>query len=88
MILLKGLFFIIIVGVVLFIAITTVRLLWSARQLFNGIRGDRSQRHTDTYGNSANPNGNISDRRSPEEVSRRIISDDEGEYVEYEEIDG
>lgn len=85
MILLKGLFFIIIVGVILFIAIV-VRLLWSARQLFNGIRGDRSQRHTDTYGNSVN--GNISDRCSPEEASRRIIDDDEGEYVEYEEIDG
>ena len=87
MILLKGLFFIIIVGAILFIAIV-VRLLWSARQLFNGIRGDHSQRHTDTYGNSVNTNGNISDRRSPEEASRRIISDDEGEYVEYEEIDG
>jgi len=87
MILLKGLFFIIIVGAILFIAIV-VRLLWSARQLFNGIRGDRSQRHTDTNGNSVNTNGNISDRRSPEEASRRIISDDEGEYVEYEEIDG
>lgn len=87
MILLKGLFFIIIVGVILFIAIV-VRLLWSARQLFNGIRGDRSQRHTDTYGNPVNTNGNISDRRSPEEANRRIISDDEGEYVEYEEIDG
>ena len=87
MILLKGLFFIIIVGVILFIAIV-VRLLWSARQLFNGIRGDHSQRHTDTYGNSVNTNGNISDRRSPEEANRRIISDDEGEYVEYEEIDG
>lgn len=87
MILRKGLFFIIIVGVVLFIAIT-IRLLWSARQLFNSLRGDRSQRHTDTNGNSVNTNGNISDRRSPEEASRRIISDDEGEYVEYEEIDG
>ena len=87
MILLKGLFFIIIVGAILFIAIV-VRLLWSARQLFNGIRGDRSQRHTDTNGNSVNTNGNISDRRSPEEANRRIIDDDEGEYVEYEEIDG
>lgn len=85
MILLKGLFFLIIVGVVLFLA-TVARLLWSARELLQSLLGGSSRRQHTTQGDAAGGHGTVSDRRSPEEASRRIIADDEGEYVEYEEI--
>ncbi len=86
MVLLKGLLLIIIVGVILFIAIV-VRLLWSARELLHTIFGGRPQRSNGTYGDPiSNTDDTITDRRPKDEANRRIINDDEGEYVEFEEV--
>lgn len=86
MFILKAILVLIIIGF-LFCVVVVLRLAWSARYLFQMFRGGQPTRQDDgTYGETIKTDGGtIVDRRSAQEVNRKIIADDEGEYVEYEE---
>lgn len=60
------------------------------RQIKNSFRKQNTRRESHNGASSAHRSthvdGNIvTDRRSPKDAGKRIISDDEGEYVDYEE---
>ena len=78
MIILKFLFLLFIFGLIAIV----VFLLSVWQQVKNGFRRFReqdSQQQTHVDGNV------VIDRRSPEDVSKKIIPKDEGEYVDYTE---
>ena len=93
MIILKFIFFIFLIGVgaVLFFFLRvylTVRKLKKRGGFHNdgGFRtdGTSSQHTTSTTGESGE---RITDTRSPSHGQRKIIADDEGEYVDFEEVE-
>ena len=85
MVILKVLLLLIVLGF-LFCVVVAVRLVWSARHLYQMFRGGQASRQEETYGHTVNTgDGTIVDRRSPQDAGKRIIADDEGEYVEFEE---
>lgn len=76
-----------IVLLIAFIA-TIGAFVWRVVRGFNSARKHfqdmgRQQRHT--YRNDDGTTQTITDKRTPEEVRRKIIPDDEGEYVDYED---
>lgn len=78
MFLLKFILFIFIVGFIMAIIIAYTFF----KQIKNSTR--RFQQHQDHQQTKVNGNV-IIDRRSPEDSQKKIIPDDEGEYIDYEE---
>lgn len=72
---------------ILFIFIAAlILLLFIAFSFYNTIRKASHRFQERQPQNQTKVNGNvIIDQRSPEETSKKIISDDEGEYVDFEE---
>lgn len=75
-IILLGIF--IVVGVV---AYKIYRTFHSVKKQFKGFRGQDRQQYRQTSGDDEI----IIDRRTPDEMNRKIFSKNEGEYVDYEE---
>lgn len=94
MILLRLFFFIILV-VIITVVMGVVRILWSVRKMRNELRkgAEEMGRQTSGYSSSGRPSSGrststgdtITDTRDPQRASRKIIDDDEGEYVDFEE---
>ncbi len=94
MILLR-LFFFIILAVIITVVMGVVRILWSVRKMRNELRkgAEEMGRQTSGYSSSGRPSSGhststgdtITDTRDPQRASRKIIDDDEGEYVDFEE---
>lgn len=74
----------IIVGVV---AYKIYRTFHSVKKQFKGFRGqgDGNGQGRQQYGQTSGDDEIIIDRRSPDEMNRKIFSKNEGEYVDYEE---
>ncbi|WP_298455578.1 DUF4834 family protein [uncultured Prevotella sp.] len=81
-IVLLGIF--IIVGVV---AYKIYRTFHSVKKQFKGFRGqdNGNGQGRKQYGQTPGDDEIIIDRRSPDEMNRKIFSKNEGEYVDYEE---
>ena len=88
MILLKGLFFIFIVGLLLIVGLI-LSVVFKVYRLHNQLKkGMHNEGNSSGYGqNTQNPDGNptVSDRRDPAKANRKIFSDEDGEYVDYVE---
>ena len=89
------LFFFIILAVIITVVMGVVRILWSVRKMRNELRkgaeemgrqtSSRSSSGRSSSGHSTSTGDTITDTRDPQRASRKIIDDDEGEYVEFEE---
>ena len=89
------LFFFIILAVIITVVMGVVRILWSVRKMRNELRkgAEEMGRQTSGYsssgrsssGRSTSTGDTITDTRDPQRASRKIIDDDEGEYVDFEE---
>ena len=94
------LFFFIILAVIITVVMGVVRILWSVRKMRNELRkgaeemgrqtssqssSGRSSSGRSSSGHSTSTGDTITDTRDPQRASRKIIDDDEGEYVEFEE---
>lgn len=89
------LFFFIILAVIITVVMGVVRILWSVRKMRNELRkgaeemgrqtSSRTSSGRSTSGRSTSTGDTITDTRDPQRASRKIIDDDEGEYVEFEE---
>lgn len=66
--------------IVLFFLFGVISLVSKARRQFKGQAGQT--RSNTRQNNNGQP---VTDTRDPEQARRKIIPDDEGEYVEYEE---
>lgn len=87
MIILKFLFIIILT--LLLLAVVAVIVV---AKIFHGIHKGFKNMQNSTYDSAQNRTDNnnggqdvIVDRRSPEEANRKIIAEDEGEYIDFEE---
>ena len=78
MIILKFIFIIFLVGllIVLFLVFGLFNVVNKARKQFK----EQDERPKNVNGQA------VTDTRSPNQTRRKIIADDEGEYVEYEEV--
>lgn len=89
------LFFFIILAVIITVVMGVVRILWSVRKMRNELRkgaeemgrqtSSRNSSSRNSSGHSTSTGDTITDTRDPQRASRKIIDDDEGEYVEFEE---
>ena len=84
------LFFFIILAVIITVVMGVVRILWSVRKMRNELRkgAEEMGRQTSSRtfsGRSTSTGDTITDTRDPQRASRKIIDDDEGEYVDFEE---
>ena len=89
------LFFFIILAVIITVVMGVVRILWSVRKMRNDLRkgaeemgrqtSSRSSSGRTSSGHSTSTGDTITDTRDPQRASRKIIDDDEGEYVDFEE---
>ncbi|MBQ7422313.1 MAG: DUF4834 family protein [Prevotella sp.] len=69
----------------IFIAIFIV-LIYTAYNFFNQVRNATKRFREQQPSQQTKVNGNaIIDHRSPEETQKKIIPDDEGEYIDFEE---
>lgn len=83
--LLKLIFFIFIAGVAV-LAYFALRIYLAFRKVKNQFPGDQEPTHGPSSGSSTTmPNGEILTDTRATERSRKIIADDEGEYVDFEE---
>ena len=84
MFIIKAILFILLAGLLLigFLVLSVMGVLNRARRQFFGKGGGQQQESV----NKTTRDGQvITDTRDPKTVNRKIIADDEGEYVEYEE---
>lgn len=84
MFIIKAILFILLAGLLLigFLVLSVLGVLNRARRQFFGKGGGQQQESV----NKTTRDGQvITDTRDPQTVNRKIIADDEGEYVEYEE---
>ncbi|MBQ6229343.1 MAG: DUF4834 family protein [Prevotella sp.] len=89
------LFFFIILAVIITVVMGVVRILWSVRKMRNELRkgaeemgrqtSSRTSSGRTSSGHSTSTGDTITDTRDPQRASRKIIDDDEGEYVDFEE---
>ena len=89
------LFFFIILAVIITVVMGVVRILWSVRKMRNELRkgaeemgrqtSSRTSSGRTSSGRSTSTGDTITDTRDPQRASRKIIDDDEGEYVDFEE---
>ncbi len=86
MFLIKLILFIFLAGIVVVI-FTVARIWWSVRKMQQKLRqGAEGKRPQDTGRSSTTRQGDtITDTRDPERINRKIIDDDEGEYVDFVE---
>lgn len=82
----KFILFIFVVGVAV-LAYFAFRIYLAVRKVKKQFHGDQEPTHGPASGSSTTmPNGEIlTDTRTPERAGRKIIADDEGEYVDFEE---
>lgn len=76
------LFFLLVVGYVAF------KLVWKFRQLARQMHqqdAGPADRRTEQEGHRQSDGSVVIDQRSAHDKGRRIVDDDEGEYVDYEE---
>lgn len=78
---------------ILFVAVVVSigYFVWRVFSSFNNARrqfqeSERQQQPSYRRRNGNNENDVIIDQRTPEEANRKIIPDDEGEYVDYEDV--
>ena len=84
MFIIKAILFILLAGLLLigFLVLSVLGVLNRARRQFFGKGGQQQE----SVNNKTTRDGQvITDTRDPQTVNRKIIADDEGEYVEYEE---
>ncbi len=84
MFIIKAILFILLAGLLLigFLVLSLLGVLNRARRQFFGKGGGQQQESV----NKTTRDGQvITDTRDPQTANRKIIADDEGEYVEYEE---
>ena len=84
MFIIKVILFILLAGLLLigFLVLSVLGVLNRARRQFFGKGGGQQQESV----NKTTRDGQvITDTRDPQTANRKIIADDEGEYVEYEE---
>lgn len=84
MFIIKAILFILLAGILLigFLVLSVLGVLNRARRQFFGKGGGQQQESV----NKTTRDGQvITDTRDPQTANRKIIADDEGEYVEYEE---
>ena len=84
MFIIKAILFILLAGFLLigFLVLSVLGVLNRARRQFFGKGGGQQQESV----NKTTRDGQvITDTRDPQTANRKIIADDEGEYVEYEE---
>ena len=84
MFIIKAILFILLAGLLLigFLVLSVLGVLNRARRQFFGKGGGQQQESV----NKTTRDGQvITDTRDPQTANRKIIADDEGEYVEYEE---
>lgn len=84
------LFFFIILVVIITVVMGVVRILWSVRKMRNELRKGAEEMGRQTSGrtssgHSTSTGDTITDTRDPQRANRKIIDDDEGEYVDFEE---
>ena len=86
MFLLKLIFFLFIFGVIA-VVFTIARVWWSVRNMQNQLRRktDDASGYSSGRSTTTGHGDTITDTRSTERTSRKIIGDDEGEYVDFEE---
>ena len=68
------------VGAIIF---RVVKSLDNARKQFQGMNNRQQARGPN--GQAGDDHEMVIDRRSPEEASRKIIANDEGEYIDFED---
>lgn len=84
MFIIKAILFILLAGLLLigFLVLSVLGVLNRARRQFFG-KGERQRQ--ETVNKTTRDGQVITDTRDPQTANRKIIADDEGEYVEYEE---
>ena len=84
MFIIKAILFILLAGLLLigFLVLSVLGVLNRARRQFFG-KGEGQQQ--ETVNKTTRDGQVITDTRDPQTANRKIIADDEGEYVEYEE---
>ena len=83
MFLFKLFFFIIFLGI-LAVVVTVLRVAWSVRKMQQKLR--RGAADQPSAGRTTTSQGDIlTDTRDPQRAGRKIIDDDEGEYVDFVE---
>ena len=81
----KFIFFIFVVGVAV-LAYFALRIYLAVRKVKKQFHGEQGTPHGQASGSTTTmPNGEILTDTRASERSRKIIADDEGEYVEFEE---
>ncbi len=84
MILLKGLFFIFVTGLIVVAAIV-LSVVYKIYRLRQQLKQNGEQTWDNGQSQRKNGSTTVSDRRDPAKASRKIFSDEEGEYIDYEE---
>ena len=86
MFLIKFILFIILLGIAAVVG-TVVRVWWSVRKMQQKLRRGAESMNQQTSGQTTSEGDILTDTRDPERVNRKIIDDNEGEYVDYVEED-
>ena len=84
MFIIKFILFLFLFGIIAVVA-TVVRVWWSVRKMQDKIRRGTEGMNQQTTGRTTSEGDILTDTRAPERVNRKIIDDDEGEYVDYVE---
>ena len=86
MILLKGIFFIFLIGLLL-VAALVLSVVLKVYRLHRELKkqGGQSWEQPSQQKQERGGTTTVTDRRDPARASRKIFSDDEGEYIDYEE---
>ena len=84
MFIIKFILFLFLFGIIAVVA-TVVRVWWSVRKMQDKIRRGTEGMNQQTTGHGTSEGDILTDPRDPERANRKIIDDDEGEYVDYVE---
>ena len=84
MFLIKFILFIILLGIAAVVG-TVLRVWWSIRKMQQKLRRGAESMNQQASGQTTSEGDILTDTRDPERAGRKIIDDDEGEYVDYEE---
>ena len=84
MFLIKFILFIILLGIAAVVG-TVLRLWWSIRKMQQKLRRGAESMNQQASGQTTSEGDILTDTRDPERAGRKIIDDDEGEYVDYVE---
>ncbi|MBO4659416.1 MAG: DUF4834 family protein [Prevotella sp.] len=84
MFLIKFILFIILLGIAAVVG-TVLRVWWSIRKMQQKLRRGAESMNQQASGQTTSEGDILTDTRDPERAGRKIIDDDEGEYVDYVE---